>query len=77
MRIHNVTLRLACYLGLLLITAVTSLTTVSAQADEAKRKVTYEKANSVSAAMESSLEGLPKLYDSVSKSIVRVAELGD
>ncbi len=72
MRIHNVTFRLTSYLGLLLITAVTSLTTEWVHADDAKRIVTDEKANSISAAMESSLEGLPKLYESVSKSIVRV-----
>ena len=72
MRIHYVTFRLTSYLGLLLITAVTSLTTERVQADDAKRIDTNEKTKSISAAMESSLEGLPKLYESVSKSIVRV-----
>lgn len=64
------------YLGLLLITAVTTLTKEWVQADDAQRKVTDEKANSISAAMESSLEGLPILYESVSKSIVRVERTG-
>jgi len=72
MRIHIVTFRLAFYWGLLLITEVTSLTTERVQADDAKRIVTDERMKSISAAMESSLEGLPKLYESVSKSIVRV-----
>ena len=72
MRSDNFTLRLISYLGLLLITAATSLTTEWVQADDAKRIVTDEKSKSISAAMESSLEGLPKLYQSVSKSIVRV-----
>ncbi len=72
MRIHSVTFRLTSCLGLLLITAATFLTTEWVQADDAKREVTNEKARSVSAAMESSLEGLPRLYESVSKSIVRV-----
>ncbi len=72
MKVHNVTFRLPSYLGILMITAVTSLTTEWVQADDAKRIVTDEKANSISAAMESSLEGLPKLYESVSKSVVRV-----
>lgn len=72
MRNHYVTLRLTSYLGLLLITAVASLTMERAQADDAKRIDTNEKTKSISAAMESSLEGLPKLYKSVSKSIVRV-----
>jgi S1-C subfamily serine protease len=72
MKVHSVPFRLTSYLGLLLTTAVTSLTTEWVQADDAKRKVTDEKAKSISVAMESSLEGLPKLYESVSKSIVRV-----
>lgn len=72
MRIHYVTFRLISYLGLLLIAAVTSLTTEWVQADDPNRIVTEEKANSISAAMESSLERLPKLYESASKSIVRV-----
>jgi S1-C subfamily serine protease len=76
MRIHSVTFRLTSYLGLLLITAVTSLTTEWVQGDDARREVTNEKARSVSAAMESSLEGLPRLYESVSKSIVRVERTG-
>ncbi|MBC7855074.1 MAG: trypsin-like peptidase domain-containing protein [Pirellulaceae bacterium] len=76
MRVHNITFRLASYCGLLLTTAVTSLPTEWAQADDVKRIVTAEKAKSISAAMESSLEGLPKLYQSVSKSIVRV-EMSD
>ncbi|MFN0052588.1 MAG: trypsin-like peptidase domain-containing protein, partial [Planctomycetales bacterium] len=42
------------------------------QADDAKRIATNEKTKTISAAMESSLEVLPKLYESVSKSIVRV-----
>ena len=72
MRIHSVTFRLTSCLGLLLITAATFLNTEWVQADDAKREITNEKARSVSAAMESSLEGLPRLYESVSKSIVRV-----
>lgn len=76
MRIRSGTFRLTSYLGLLLITAVIALPTVGVQADDAKREVTNEKAKSISAAMESSLEGLPKLYDSVSKSIVRVERTG-
>ena len=76
MRIPNVTFRLTSYLGLLLITTVTSLTTERVQADDAKRIDTNEKTKSISAAMESSLEGLPKLYESVSKSIVRVERTG-
>ena len=75
MKIHNVIFRLPSHLGLLLITAVTFLTTEWVQADDPKRVVTEEKANSISAAMESSLNGLPKLYESVSKSIVRVETL--
>jgi S1-C subfamily serine protease/beta-lactamase regulating signal transducer with metallopeptidase domain len=54
------------------ITAVTSLTTERVHADDEKRIDTGEKTHSISAAMESSLEGLPKLYESVSKSIVRL-----
>jgi S1-C subfamily serine protease len=72
MIVQNLTFRLICYLRLLLITAVTSLATERVQADDLKRIVTEEKANSISAAMESSLERLPKLYESVSKSVVRV-----
>ena len=72
MRIHTVTFRLTSCLRLLLITAVTALTTQWVQAEDANRKVTNERAKSISAAMESSLEGLPKLYESVSKSIVRI-----
>jgi len=72
MRIHSSTFRLTSYWGLLLIISVTLLKTNWVQADDANRKVTDEKANSISAAMVSSLEGLPKLYESVSKSIVRV-----
>lgn len=72
MRNHYVAFRLAFYLGLLLITAATSVATERAQADDAKHLDTNEKAKSISAVMESSLEGLPKLYESVSKSIVRV-----
>ncbi len=72
MRIPNVTFRLTSSLGLLVITAVTTLIAEWAQADEVKRKATNEKMTSISAAMESSLDGLPKLYESVSKSIVRV-----
>ena len=65
---------LLCFLFVfcIVITAVTSLTTAWVQADEPKRIATEEKAESISAAMESSLEGLPKLYKAVSKSIVRV-----
>lgn len=76
MRIHNVTFRLASYLGFLLINVVTSLTTEWVQADDAKRIDTNEKTKSISAAMESSLGGLSKLYESVSKSIVRVERTG-
>ena len=72
MRNYYVTVRRTSYLGLLLLAAVTSLTTERVQADDAKRIDTNEKTKSISAAMESSLEGLPKLYESVSKSIVRV-----
>ncbi len=79
MRIPSITCRLTSYLTPLLIVAVTFLTTPtrSVQADDAKRNVTNEKAKSISAAMESSLEGLPKLYESVSKSIVRVETTDD
>lgn len=56
----------------IVIIAVTSLTKAWAQADEPKRTVPEERADSIAAAMESSLESLPKLYESVSKSIVRV-----
>ncbi len=76
MRIHSVTFRFTSYLGLLLITAAAFLTTEWVQADDANRKGTNEKTKSISAAMESSLEGLPKLYESVSKSIVRVERTG-
>lgn len=76
MRNHNVTCRLTSCLELLLIAAVTSLPAASVQADEAKRQVANEKAKSISASMESSLEGLPKLCESVSKSIVRVERTG-
>lgn len=72
MRIYNVSLQLTACLGFLLITAVTYPTTKWVHADDGKRKVTAETENSIAAAMESSLEGLPKLYESVSKSIVRV-----
>ncbi len=72
MKTHSVIYRLTSYLGLLLITAVTSLTTERAHADGTKHIDADEKAISISAAMESSLEGLPKLYESVSKSIVRI-----
>ncbi len=76
MKIPNVTDRVTSYLGLLYIAAVTLLTMHSVLADDASRKVTNEKAKSISAAMESSLEGLPRLYESVSKSIVRVDRTG-
>ena len=56
----------------IVIIAVTSLTKAWPQADEPKRAVPEERADSIAAAMESSLESLPKLYESVSKSIVRV-----
>jgi Trypsin-like peptidase domain len=72
MRIHNSSFRLTFCLGLLLIIAGTSLTTEPVYADDPKRIVTEEKTQTISAAMESSLEGLPKLYESVSKSVVRV-----
>ncbi len=57
-----------------LIVAATFLThpARSEQIDDRNPVVTEEKANSISAAMESSLEGLPRLYQLVSKSIVRV-----
>ncbi len=63
MRIPNTTYRLTSCLTPFLIVAVTFVSTParSAQADEAKRKVTNETANSISAAMESSLEGLPNV----------------
>ena len=78
MRIPNTTYRLTSCLTPFLIVAVTFVSTParSAQADDANRKVTDEKAETISAAMESSLEGLPKLYESVSKSIVRVERTG-
>lgn len=68
------TYRLTFFLKSLLIGAVAFLATIvsSGQADDGKRVSTEEKANSISTAMESSLESLPKLYESVSKSIVRV-----
>ncbi len=68
------TYQLTFFLKSLLIGAVAFLTTIasSGQADDGKRVSTEEKANSISTAMESSLESLPKLYESVSKSIVRV-----
>ncbi len=72
MRIHSVPLRLTFYFGLLLITAATSLITGWVHADDAIGKGTSEKTKSIAAAMESSLEGLPRLCESVSKSIVRV-----
>ncbi len=72
MRVRNITFRLASYLRILLITAVTSLTTEWVEADDKKPIVADEKANSISVAMESTLGVLPKLYESVSKSIVRV-----
>jgi hypothetical protein len=56
----------------IVIIAVTSLTKAWPQADEPKRAVPEERADSIAAAMESSLESLPKLYESLSKSIVRV-----
>lgn len=58
--------------GLLLISAVTPLTAERVHADDARRSVTDEKAKSISAAMEASVAGLPQLYASVSRSIVRV-----
>ncbi|QDV22227.1 Putative serine protease HtrA [Aureliella helgolandensis] len=72
MEINSVNFRLPSCLGLLLLAAVTSLTTASVQADDAIRKGTREKTTLVSVAMESSLEGLPKLYQKVSESIVRI-----
>ncbi len=63
-------------MGLLLIALATPLPTEAVQADDANRKVTNEKVRSISAAMEASLEGLPQLYKSVSKSIVRVERQG-
>lgn len=72
MRIPSVTFRLPSCFGLILITAITCFTTKWVHADDTKHVVTHEKANSICAAMESSLEGLPKLYESVCKSIVRV-----
>jgi S1-C subfamily serine protease len=72
MRNHHVAIRLASYLGLFLITAATSVATERVRADDAKGNAKNEKAKSISAAMESSLAGLPKLYESVSKSIVRL-----
>lgn len=72
MKIRIATFRLTYYWGLLLIIAVTVLNTDLAQADDANCKVTDEKVNSISAAMESSLVALPRLYESVSQSIVRV-----
>ncbi|QDU49311.1 trypsin-like peptidase domain-containing protein [Gimesia panareensis] len=58
--------------GLLLISAVTSLIAERVHADDARRSVTDERANSISAGMEASVAGLPQLYASVSRSIVRV-----
>lgn len=72
MRVQSFTFRLTACWGFLLISAVTCLTTERVHAADTKRIVTNEKANSISAAMESSLAGLPKLYESVSPSIVRV-----
>lgn len=72
MRVHSFTFRLTSCWGLLLIAAVTWLTAEWVDADDTKHIVTDEKANSISAAMESSVAGLPKLYESVSPSIVRV-----
>ena len=72
MEIYSVNFRLPSCLGLLLLAAVTSLTTASEQADDAIRKGTKDKTTLVSVAMESSLEGLPKLYQKVSESIVRI-----
>lgn len=68
------TYRLTFSLTSMLIGAATYLITIasSVQADDGKRVSTEEKANSISTAMESSLKSLPKLYESVSKSIVRV-----
>jgi S1-C subfamily serine protease len=72
MRIHKLTFRIASCYRLILATAVASFTMGSVQSDEVKRIVTDKKVNSISAAMESSLEDLPKLYETVSESIVRV-----
>lgn len=60
------------YLVFALITAIPPLTSCWAQAQHANRGVTTEKATSISAAMESCLERLPELYQTASKSIVRV-----
>jgi S1-C subfamily serine protease len=72
MRILRVTLQHTSCLGLFLIAAAILLTTTWVQADDVKRNVADEKAKSAYVAMESSLEGLPKLCKSASKSIVRV-----
>ncbi|QDT92485.1 trypsin-like peptidase domain-containing protein [Gimesia algae] len=72
MRVHSFPFRLTACWGLLLISAVTCLTAEWVHAADTKRIVTDEKANAISAAMESSLAGLPKLYASVSPSVVRV-----
>ena len=66
--------RYNCFLIVFFSLTVASLTKSarSVQAEVGKRIVTEEKANSISAAMESSLEGLPQLYQLVSNSIVRV-----
>ncbi|MCA9059541.1 MAG: trypsin-like peptidase domain-containing protein, partial [Planctomycetaceae bacterium] len=60
----------------LLLIAVVALATTRLQADDASHIGTNEKIRSVSAAMESSLAGLPELYASASKSIVRI-EMAD
>ncbi|MCA9094039.1 MAG: trypsin-like peptidase domain-containing protein [Planctomycetaceae bacterium] len=51
---------------------MTSLAVKQGYADDSKRLDIDEKTKSISAAMESSLDALPKIYDSVSRSIVRV-----
>ncbi|QDT45661.1 Serine endoprotease DegS [Gimesia alba] len=76
MRVHSFTFRLTFCWGLLLISTLTCFTAEWVHADDTKHFVTDEKANSISAAMESSLGGLPKLYESVSESIVRVERTG-
>ena len=68
----NATFSPTSFLRFLPMIAVISLTLEWGHANDAKRIVTKEKAKLISAAMESSLEGLPKLYESVSTSIVRV-----
>lgn len=70
------TLRFLSGLKAVLIVAVAALTAGWVRADDANRDVADEKAKSIAVAMQSSLGSLPRIYESVSKSIVRVQRTG-